>query len=346
MSPPVAVGTRLPWLDVQRHRRAPSHPPRITMGIGPGFPLLSQSACSAATNLALNCLDPCATCHFGLAFHPAEVSNRMRSARGGNMTLLPVIVGIVIFVIVLAGAFAGWAMRQYLPEHNLTDETKSVVSVSMAMVATISALVLGLLISNANSSFSVLGGEVTTLSAQILRLDRILRRYGSDADSARQTLRQYASQKATDLFPDDPGQVNLNNPSTYELLQELEDEMLKLKPANARDQWWVGQAMTLAGKIGDTRWLISQQVGQGTPKAFVGLLAFWLTSLFASFGLFAPRNVTSMLFLTLCAMAVAGAIGMILELEQGFGRMVHISAQPMHQAVKTLQTAVEAEAHE
>src|SRR5215510_12907901 len=178
MSPPVAVGTLLPWLDVQRHRRAPSHPPRITMSIGPGFPLLSQSACSAATNLALNCLDPCATCHFGLAFQPAEVSNSMRSARGGNMTLLPVIVGIVIFVIVLAGAFTGWAMRQYLPEHNLTDETKSVVSVSMAMVATISALVLGLLISNANSSFSVLGGEVTTLSAQILRLDRILRRYG------------------------------------------------------------------------------------------------------------------------------------------------------------------------
>jgi len=33
-------------------------------------------------------------------------------------------------------------------------------------------------------------------------------------------------------------------------------------------------------------------------------------------------------------------------LEQGFGRMVHISAQPMHQAVKTLQTKVEAEAHE
>src|SRR5262249_3831451 len=66
--------------------------------------------------------------------------------------------------------------------------------------------------------------------------------------------------------------------------------------------------------------------------------------LFASFGLFAPRNLTSAVTLTLCALAVAGAIGMILELEQGFGRMVHISAQPMHQAVKTLQTRVEAEA--
>ena len=253
------------------------------------------------------------------------------------MTLSPLIVGIVIFVIVLAGAFAGWAMRQRLPEHNLTDETKNVVSISMATVATLSALVLGLLISNANSSFNALGSEVTTLSAQILRLDQMLRRYGSDADSARQTPREYANQKAANLFPEESRDVDLNDPSTYQLLQQLEDEMLVLKPADARDQWWLGQAMTLAGKIGDGRLLISQQVGQGTPKAFVGLLAFWLTSLFVSFGLFAPRNVTTAVFLTLCAMAVAGAVGMILELEKGFGAVVHISPQPMRQAVKTLE---------
>ena len=77
--------------------------------------------------------------------------------------------------------------------------------------------------------------------------------------------------------------------------------------------------MTLAGKIGDTRWLLIQQAGQGTPKAFVALLVFWLTLLFASFGRFAPRNLTSAVTLTLCAVAVAGAIGMILELERGFG---------------------------
>lgn len=254
------------------------------------------------------------------------------------MTLSPLVVGIFIFAIVLAGAFAGWAMRQRLSPHNLTDDTKSVVSVSMAMVATISALVLGLLISNANTSFIALGGEVTTLSAQILRLDRILQRYGTDADSARETLRQYTSRKAVDLFPEDPRNVHLSNPSTYELLQQLEDEMLALKPQNSRDEWWLGQAMTLAGKIGDARWLMSQQVGQGTPKAFVALLAFWLTSLFASFGLFAPRNVTCVLFLMLCAMAVSGAIGMILELEKGFGALVHISPQPMRQAVRTLES--------
>jgi hypothetical protein len=249
----------------------------------------------------------------------------------------PLINGIIVFLILLAGAFAGWTMRQRLPEHHLTDDTKSLVSVSMAVVATVSALVLGLLISNANTSFRALGGDVTTLSAQILRLDNILRRYGPNTYPARETLRQYAEPKTADLFPDEGADVRLDDPSTYALLQRLEDSMLELKSSNPRDQWWLGQAMTLAGKIGDTRWLLVQQLGQGTPKAFLALLIFWLTLLFASFGLFAPRNFISGVTLTLCALAVAGAIGMILELERGFGGLVHISPQPMRQAAKALE---------
>jgi hypothetical protein len=260
--------------------------------------------------------------------------------------LNPLIIGVVVFVVILAGAFAGWALKQRLPDHHLNDETKSLVSVSMAVVATVSALVLGLLISNANTSFSAIGGEVTALSAQILRLDQILRRYGPETGEARETLRQYAEFKTADLFPDDRAGARLADQSSYELLQRLEDSLLALKPTNSRDQWWLGQAMTLASKIGDTRWLLAQQVGQGTPKAFVALLVFWLTLLFASFGLFAPRNLTSAVTLTLCAMAIAGAIGMILELEQGFGGLIHISPQPMRQAVATLQAEAKSEVYE
>ena len=85
--------------------------------------------------------------------------------------------------------------------------------------------------------------------------------------------------------------------------------------------------MTLAAKIGDARWIFAQQVGQGTPKAFVALLVFWLTLLFASFALFAPPNFISAVTLTLCALAVSGAVGMILELEQGLGVLYpHLAA--------------------
>src|SRR5690242_797745 len=248
-----------------------------------------------------------------------------------------VIIGLIAFAAIIAGAFAGAEVRERLPKHHLTDETKNLVNVSTAVLATVSALVLGLLISNANTSFTRLGGEGTTLSAEILRLDHVLRRYGADAEPARSTLLQYAEHKAADLFPDSPADVGVGNPSTYELLQRLEDMLLALKPASPRDQWWLAQAMTLAAKIGDARWLIAQQVGQGTPKAFVALLVFWLALLFASFGLFAPPNLTSAITLTLCALAVAGAVAMFLELEQGFGGLVRISPEPMRQAVKTME---------
>jgi uncharacterized membrane protein len=251
-----------------------------------------------------------------------------------NNTLL---IGLIVFAVILAGAFAGMMVRAHLPAHHLTDETKNLVSVSTAVVATVSALVLGLLISNANSKFTRLGGETTNLSAELLRLDHLLRRYGDDAEPARNLLVQYARHKSADLFPDDPADVRIGNPSTYELLQRLEDTLLSLKPANPRDQWWLGQAMTLAAKIGDTRWLLAQQIGQGTPKAFVAVLVVWLALLFASFGLFAPPNLTSAVILTLCALAVASSVVMFLELEQGFGGLVRISPEPMRKAVATLE---------
>jgi len=121
------------------------------------------------------------------------------------------IIGVFAFAVILAGAFVGWVLRQRLPRHHLTDETKSLVSVSTAVVATISALVLGLLISNANSTFIAVGGEVTSLSAQILRLDQLLRRYGPETGPAREKLRWYAESKAADLFPEDSADVHLES---------------------------------------------------------------------------------------------------------------------------------------
>jgi hypothetical protein len=249
----------------------------------------------------------------------------------------PLVIAFFVFAIILAGAFAGAVARRYVPQHHLSEETKSVVSISMAVVATISALVLGLLLSNANNSFSAVQGQVSSMSAEILRLDQLLRRYGSETKLAREKLREYAERKRDDLFPNNPADVQLGNQSTYELLQEVEDLVLSVKPANARDHWWLAQAMTLASKIGDTRFLLAQHNGQGTPKAVLLLLIFWLTLLFASFALFAPPNVITSAPLTLCALAIAGAIGMILELERGFGGLVHVSPQPMNYTVAALQ---------
>ena len=216
---------------------------------------------------------------------------------------------------------------------------KNLVSVTMAVVGTISALVLGLLISNANTSFIARTGEVTTLSADILRLDQMLRMYGPEGNPARGKLLQFAERKTNDLFPKTLKDVRVNNELTYEMLQQVEYLMLELKPPDARRRWFLQQGLLHAAKIGNTRWLLGQEAGQGTPKVFVALLVFWLSLLFASFGLFAPRNLMSALTLVLCAIAVSGGVEMILELEQPFAGVLHISPLPMHRTVDSLNQA-------
>jgi len=246
------------------------------------------------------------------------------------------IIGLIVFAIVVSGAMAGLAASERLPPKHATSETKSVVSVSMAIVGTVSALVLGLLVSTANSSFQTRAGEVTQLSADIVRLDRMLRRYGTEADPARETLRHYAERKTTDLFPALARQVRIDDRTTNELLDRVEDQLLALHPTSPQQQWLMGQALQLAADISGTRWLLTQQAGQGTPVPFLVLVVFWLTLLFASFGLFAPRNLTAGISLVLCALAVSGGVEMILELEQPFTGLVQISPLPMQQALATL----------
>ena len=252
------------------------------------------------------------------------------------LLLSPPIIGFIAFVVILAGAFAGLWARQRLPAQHLSDETKSLVSVSMAVVGTIAALVLGLLISNANTSFIARSSEVTALSADILRLDQMLRLYGPETNPARGKLLQFAERKTNDLFPDSATDVRVDNESTYEVLQQVEYLMLELQPPDDRHRWFLQQGLAHASKIGNTHWLLGQEAGQGTPKVFVALVVFWLTLLFASFGLFAPRNVISVLVLVLCALAVAGAVEMVLELEQPFGGVLHISQQPMRHAISAM----------
>jgi hypothetical protein len=254
--------------------------------------------------------------------------------------LSPPIIGLIAFAVILASAFGAWVAREFLPENHLSEETKSLVTVSMAVVGTITALVLGLLISNANTSFITRSGEVTALSADILRLDQMMRLYGPETDPARGKLRQYAERKTNDLFPEDPSDIRVDNPSTYEVLQQAEELLLELRPADPRRRWLLDQALAHAAKIGNTRWLLVQQTGQGTPKVFVALVVFWLALLFGSFGLFAPRNFTSALVLVLCTAAVSAAVEMILELEQPFGGVLHISSVAMREAVERLDASL------
>jgi hypothetical protein len=156
--------------------------------------------------------------------------------------------------------------------------------------------------------------EVLALSSYIVRLDRMLRYYGPAADPARETLRLMPSAK-----------LPICSPKVRETGSASMRIMLALHAADPGQQWALGQAMMLAAQIGNARWLLAQQRGEGTPMLLLGLVVCWLTLLFASFGWFAPRNLTSVLILTLCALSISSAFEIIIQLERPFAGRSSIS---------------------
>jgi hypothetical protein len=244
---------------------------------------------------------------------------------------------VVILSVIFSGALVGMLIGWLLPDHHLSSELKGVVSVAMAVVGTVSALVLGLLISSASSSFATRNSEITRTSTDIIRIDQLLHRYGPEADAARDSLRRYTAMKLNDLFPDGTDRTpRMDNPATFKMLEQVLDAILALSPGNERQRWLLERARQLADEVSETRWLLVEQNAGAIPLPFLILLVFWLTLLFASYGLFAPRNVTAAVALFLCAVAVAGGVEMVLDMAYPFGGLIHISSDPMRHAVEVI----------
>ena len=242
------------------------------------------------------------------------------------------VIGLVAFVAIFGGALLGIYGARALPAQHRSSPTRIAVSVAIAIVGTLSALVLGLMISTANSSFSARSGEVATIAVDLIRIHRMMERYGPEADDVRAKLRAYAAAKMQDLFPAS-GEPTQNLEETVRMMETTQDAILTLVPTDDRQRWLRSQTLTLTDSLLHARWLLAEHSGTSIPLPFLILLIFWLTIVFASFGLFAPRNATTIAFLGLCSLAVSGGITIIMELDSPLSGLVRISAEPMREAL-------------
>jgi len=247
-------------------------------------------------------------------------------------------IGAIIVVILFGSALLAMAAARLLPDHHLSSETKSVVSVSAAVVGTLSALVVGLLISTSSTSYSAKGQEVKQISADVISLDRMLRRYGPEAQDIRMLLRRYTAAERQDLFPTDSKQApNLENNTTTAVLEEIQNKVLALTPTNATQRWLQPQALELIGTMMAARWQLGQEESaSGIPLVLLVLVMFWFVIIFASFGLFAPRNMTAIAMIFLCSVAIGGAIRMTTELQTPFAGLIRVSGRPLTQALDVI----------
>ena len=245
------------------------------------------------------------------------------------------LISAIVFGCVFGGAVVGMFIRTVLPENHVTDNSKDVVKLGMGLVATMSALVLSLLISSAKNSYDAQNTGLTQSSAQIVVLDRILAHYGPETDKARAMLRAAVVSTLNRLWgKESPKSSKLEPPSRgNELLLDL---IQGLAPKDDNQRMLKSQALSIAFNVGETRWLQYAQMNNSIPAPILMMLIAWLTTLFFSFGLFAPRNATVIASLLIAALSVSGAIFLMVELYSPFGGVIEVSSAPLRAALTQL----------
>jgi hypothetical protein len=246
-----------------------------------------------------------------------------------------VTVSLLMFACVFGGAVLGILLRAALPQDHLSSESKDVVKLGMGLVATMSALVLGLLVSSAKSTYDSQSSEVTEMSAKIVFLDRMLAHYGPETKEAREALRLSVVGSIDRIWP---AERERSSDATTPLTsaETLLDKIQTLAPKNDAQRWLQSQALSIAVGLGQTRWLLYEQGANTVSRPMIVVLVFWLTAIFISFGLFAPRNATVTAALFVSGLSVSGAIFLILEMYAPFSGWIKISSAPLHFALAHL----------
>ena len=234
------------------------------------------------------------------------------------------------FVVILGGAFLGTWLRSVLPEQHLADDTKDVVRLGTGLIGTISALVLGLLIASANSSYNDHSAHVQHIAADVILLDQILALYGPEAKPARVQLRQAIGPMVSRIWREN------RSDSAYQASSAGRDFVaiiLQLTPQNEAQRTLKDRAIQAVADLTQTRLLLFEQSGGSLPLPFLVVLVFWLAMIFASFGMFSRPNPTVIAALIVCVVSASGALFLVLELSEPFAGLLQISSAALRSAL-------------
>jgi hypothetical protein len=252
-----------------------------------------------------------------------------------NMSSLDI--ALISAAFIFGGVLLGLWLQNLLPGHHLGSESKDTIKLAAGMIATLSALVLGLLVSSAKNNFDTTSAEITQGAAKAIQLDRALANYGPETGDARELLRHSVAAGIQMFWPEAkteaPGMTAFEKANGMELLQA---KLRELTPAGDAQRQLLAQAQQISGELLQFRWLLIEQTQNALPVPFLVMVLFWLTMLHMSFGLFAPRNAMVIVVLLICALSVSGAIFLILEMNHPLSGTIKVSSAPMLKALEHL----------
>jgi hypothetical protein len=235
---------------------------------------------------------------------------------------------VILFVGLVGAALFGRRVHRYLPQDHLSDSSRDAVKLAMGLVATMTALVLGLLVSSAKEAYDTKRSLVIQMAAKVAFLDRVLVLYGPEAAEARSELRAAVADAVRRIWSTDrSGSAHLA--PNQQVGDALYVTVQRLSPHDDTQRELKTQVVTLMVDLGQLRSLLVAQSIPSISKPMLIILVLWLVVIFFGFSLIAPPNATTALALVASAFSVAGAIFLILELDQPFGGLIRIPNEPI-----------------
>lgn len=251
----------------------------------------------------------------------------------------PLAISWVVFSLVFAAALVGMFLRAILPEPHLSDESMGVIKLGIGLIATMAALVLGLLIASAKSSYDTESGQINRMTANIILLDRLLAQYGKEAQPLRDALRKNIPSVVDRIWHENSS--GTANAAPFEGLADAEaiyDGIRRLSPRDEAQRSLQERLMTIATELAQTRLLLFTQSDTSISMPFLATLVFWLMIIFGSFSLYARPNATIVAVMFICTLSASGAIFLVLELSQPFAGLMMIPREPLLKALPPLAT--------
>ena len=242
----------------------------------------------------------------------------------------------IVFVCCFAAALLGLLLHKVIPDQHLDNDSKDTVKLVMGLIATMSALVLGLLIASAKSSYDAQTSGLEQLAADIVQLDQDLTHYGEETKEIRALLRTTMIEVHDRVWSGNKPLGGVDPRASAEEYGSIHDAIQSLSAATEIQKRDREEALDMAAHIRRTRLLMFVESTGQLPFPFLVILVLWIATLFLGFGLFSrfnPTGITSLFVGTLC---VAGAVFLILELNSPFAGLMRVSDAPVRYAISRL----------
>lgn len=239
---------------------------------------------------------------------------------------------VIAFAVILASIGLGAWLRRRLPERHLNGDSKDVIKLATALVATMSALVIALLFASTRASYEATNSQVGQLAAGVIELDRLLKDYGEEGVALRRALRRDVAAMVSMIWQDGDA-AGPSAAQTAGAEAEVIVRLRHLSPSNALQSTLQARASAVSAALAQIQLTLYAHPTDSLSKPFVFVLVLWLCFIFCTFAMSSDANATLLAVLFFCALSAASAIYLILELGQPFDGLMQVHSAQLRDAL-------------